>query len=151
MNRSSCNGCTRRALLQGIGVAALGSLVLGGCTQSGTTLAPASSSTCGASTCIDLGISANAALASVGGAMVVDIGNDTVAVVRTGDTTVVALSDVCTHSGCTMDYDASANQMSCPCHGSLFSLDGRVVRGPANRAVKVYTATLASNTITITP
>jgi cytochrome b6-f complex iron-sulfur subunit len=136
-------------VLHGIGAAALGGLALGGCGQQGTDLSTAATTTCGGNTCIDLSDAANSALATVGGAMVIDLGSDTVAVIRTGDTAVVALSDVCTHDRCTMDYDAGADQLTCPCHGSVFSLDGRVVRGPANRAVKVYTAALASNTITI--
>jgi cytochrome b6-f complex iron-sulfur subunit len=145
----SCEGCSRRAVLHGIGITAIGTLLLGGC-QAGTSLPTAMSTACGSDICIDLGDSNNATLASVGGAMIVDVASDTVVVIRTGDTAVTVLSDVCTHSGCTMDYNASTKQLDCPCHGSVFSLDGKVVTGPANRPVKVYSATLASNTITIT-
>jgi cytochrome b6-f complex iron-sulfur subunit len=145
----SCEGCSRRAVLQGIGITAIGTLLLGGCGQDGTNLPSATSTTCGGDTCIDLGESNNAALAAVGGAMVVDLASDTVVVIRASDTAVTVLSDVCTHSGCTMNYNDSAKQLDCPCHGSVFSLDGKVVAGPANRPVKVYSATLVSNTITI--
>ncbi|HEV7555816.1 MAG TPA: Rieske (2Fe-2S) protein [Kofleriaceae bacterium] len=137
-------------MLQGIGITAIGTLLLGGCSQAGSNLPTATSTTCGSDTCIDLGDTNNSDLASVGGAMIVDLARDTVVVIRTGDTTVTVLSDVCTHAGCTMDYNASTNQLDCPCHGSVFSLDGKVVTGPANRPVKVYSATMASNTITIT-
>ena len=66
-----------------------------------------------------------AALATVG--KVVDIGHDR-AVVRTGDTTFVALSRICTHEQC--DTDVVNNRFECPCHGSIFASDGSVVRGP---------------------
>jgi len=66
-----------------------------------------------------------AALATVG--KVVDIGHER-AVVRTGDTTFVGLSRICTHEQC--DTDVVNNRFQCPCHGSIFAADGSVVRGP---------------------
>jgi Rieske Fe-S protein len=42
-----------------------------------------------------------------------------------------ALSSTCTHLGCMTRYEAGA--IACPCHGSRFSLDGRVTGGPAPR------------------
>ena len=42
-----------------------------------------------------------------------------------------AFSAVCTHAGCTVDYDASAKQFVCPCHGGTYSVtDGQVTGGP---------------------
>ena len=40
-----------------------------------------------------------------------------------------AYSLVCTHLGCTLEV--AGDDFSCPCHGSQFDLDGRVIRGPA--------------------
>jgi cytochrome b6-f complex iron-sulfur subunit len=45
-----------------------------------------------------------------------------------------ALSLVCTHLGCTVTV--SAREMSCPCHGSRFDRQGRVLNGPADRPLK---------------
>lgn len=42
-----------------------------------------------------------------------------------------ALSLVCTHLGCTVAVSAGA--LACPCHGSTFDRQGRVVTGPADR------------------
>ncbi len=53
-----------------------------------------------------------------------------VAVMRSGDD-VYALSLVCTHLGCIVSV--SPTELSCPCHGSSFSLAGEVLRGPATR------------------
>lgn len=104
---------------------------------------------CGSGQCLDLTDVANSNLTTIGGALLLDFGGDTVMVVRTSDTTVVALSAICTHAGCTMDYDSGAHELACPCHGSMFSLTGQVVSGPAQSAVKVYNATLANNVITV--
>jgi cytochrome b6-f complex iron-sulfur subunit len=64
-------------------------------------------------------------LATVG--TIVDIGNER-ALVRTGAATFLGLSRICTHQGC--DTEVIANLLECPCHGSLFSASGSVLRGP---------------------
>jgi cytochrome b6-f complex iron-sulfur subunit len=45
-----------------------------------------------------------------------------------------ALSLVCTHLGCTVE--PSANGFQCPCHGSRYSPQGEVQRGPARRPLQ---------------
>ncbi len=45
-----------------------------------------------------------------------------------------ALSLVCTHLGCTVTVTEDA--LSCPCHGSRFDLQGKVLTGPADRALQ---------------
>ena len=47
------------------------------------------------------------------------------------DGTLVALSMLCTHVCCQCVYDGSVNEIYCPCHGSVFSQSGGVLRGPA--------------------
>lgn len=51
-----------------------------------------------------------------------------VAVFRDGEG-VFAISTVCTHLGCIVK--ASAGGFDCPCHGSGFTKDGTVRKGPA--------------------
>lgn len=41
------------------------------------------------------------------------------------------INAVCTHLGCVVPWVPSANQFQCPCHGSRYNNEGRVVRGPA--------------------
>jgi cytochrome b6-f complex iron-sulfur subunit len=142
--------CTRRAILEGIGLATLGGLVLGACGSNGADQPSATTTTCGADTCIDLANAANAPLVGVGGTMVIDAANDTILIVRVSETAVVALSAVCTHSGCIVEFNTSAQRIDCPCHGSEFGTDGHVIAGPAGRPLKVYQASLANNTITVT-
>ncbi len=36
----------------------------------------------------------------------------------------------CSHLGCTVGWDAQAQEFRCPCHGGRFSSDGSVLGGP---------------------
>ena len=47
-----------------------------------------------------------------------------------------AMSMQCTHRFCACDI--VGNQLSCPCHGSLFDRSGNVVRGPAGAPLPHY-------------
>ncbi|HSD90754.1 MAG TPA: Rieske (2Fe-2S) protein [Kofleriaceae bacterium] len=142
--------CSRRAFLEGLGIAG-GALALYACTgSSGSSLPSASATMCGANLCIDLADPGNSALTAVDGALLVDAPNDTIIVIRSSETAIIALSGICTHAGCSMDFVPASHLIDCPCHGSQFSEDGRVVRGPARRSLRVYTASLATNVITIT-
>lgn len=52
----------------------------------------------------------------------------------------VALSPVCTHLGCTVAVQGQ--RLVCPCHGSTYARDGRVLRGPAERALRAFPVSL---------
>ena len=67
----------------------------------------------------------------VDGALV--FSRERVALMREGDT-VYALDLVCTHLGCTVTVTSSG--LSCPCHGSRFDRQGRVLKGPADRTLR---------------
>lgn len=41
------------------------------------------------------------------------------------------LNAVCTHLGCVVPWNANENKFICPCHGSQYNNEGKVVRGPA--------------------
>ena len=146
----SCDGCSRRDVLKGLGVVIVGGALLEACAQQGSSLSSANTSKCGANLCIDLADAANAALTKPDGALLIDSANDTIMVIRVSDATVIALSAICTHAGCSMDFVPADHLINCPCHGSQFDEDGAVLRGPARRPLKTYVATLANNVITIT-
>jgi nitrite reductase/ring-hydroxylating ferredoxin subunit len=48
----------------------------------------------------------------------------------------VALSAECTHLGCMTRFEEADKKLSCPCHGSVFSLDGAVAAGPAPKPLE---------------
>ncbi|XP_039141104.1 cytochrome b6-f complex iron-sulfur subunit, chloroplastic [Dioscorea cayenensis subsp. rotundata] len=41
------------------------------------------------------------------------------------------INGVCTHLGCVVPWNAAENKFICPCHGSQYNNQGKVVRGPA--------------------
>jgi Rieske Fe-S protein len=52
-------------------------------------------------------------------------------VVHAAANTFVAFSAICTHAGCTVQFDPSAVQFICPCHGGMFDgRTGQVLQGP---------------------
>lgn len=59
----------------------------------------------------------------------------------------IALSDVCTHEDCTVDFNGSV--LPCPCHGSQFNLEGKVLKGPAIRALTKYNVSRNGDVLTI--
>lgn len=76
---------------------------------------------------------ASAAAADVppGGALL--FRDERIALLR-DETGFYALSLVCTHLGCTVTVSEDA--LSCPCHGSRFDRQGRVLKGPADRSLE---------------
>jgi cytochrome b6-f complex iron-sulfur subunit len=137
---TGCQGCSRRAVLQGFAMTA--ATVLVGCQgdpEAVPDAGPGSTATmCGTNLCLDLNDPLNAALRTVDGSMTVNAPKDNILLLRTSTTAVQALSDICTHAGCPVRYDRVGKVLECPCHGSQFSLAGAVIGGPATRPLKKY-------------
>ena len=102
-------------------------------------------STGGTSLQVDLTLPAYSALSNDGGYVVVS----GVIVINTGGGNFTALSALCTHAGCTVSYSAASNNLPCACHGSLFTIGGAVVNGPATQPLAVYPVTRSGNVLTI--
>ena len=85
----------------------------------------------------------NVATTSVGSLRVVN-GN---AVLGRDANGLYAMSNVCTHEGCTMEVGGAggAAELVCNCHGSIFDANGGVTRGPARAALAHYKVDLASD------
>ncbi|MDA8241455.1 MAG: ubiquinol-cytochrome c reductase iron-sulfur subunit [Nitrospiraceae bacterium] len=46
---------------------------------------------------------------------------------------VTIFSPICTHLGCHYKWNPQSRHFECPCHGSVFTIDGKVIGGPAPR------------------
>ena len=72
-------------------------------------------------------------------------------VVKTAGNQVVAYAPQCTHLGCAYRWDEKGHYFLCPCHTSTFGLDGKVLSGPAPRALDRYEVKVESGKILIGP
>jgi len=61
------------------------------------------------------------------------------------------INAVCTHLGCVVPWNASENKFMCPCHGSQYDVNGKVVRGPAPLSLALVHATVDGDKINFTP
>jgi glycine/D-amino acid oxidase-like deaminating enzyme/nitrite reductase/ring-hydroxylating ferredoxin subunit len=62
---------------------------------------------------------------------VIKLGKGLVAVRKAASGSLHALSALCTHEGCIVTWNNADQTWDCPCHGSIFSADGKVIHGPA--------------------
>jgi nitrite reductase/ring-hydroxylating ferredoxin subunit len=136
------DGLGRREFLSRTALAGVAAVLAacGGSDPTGVTNGPAS---------ISVTLAEFSALSTVGGiAAVGTVRSSPVAVVRTGATSYLALSRVCTHEGCIINV--VSNGFACPCHGSAFNSQGGVTNGPAGSPLGRLTATLSADGTTLT-
>jgi menaquinol-cytochrome c reductase iron-sulfur subunit len=72
-------------------------------------------------------------------------------VVKMDTGNVVAYSPSCTHLGCAYHWDEQAKNFLCPCHTSVFSIDGKVLAGPAPRPLDRYETRVDNGKLLISP
>ena len=62
---------------------------------------------------------------------------DPAMLIRLADGSVVAFDALCTHQGCTVEYDQPSGLLACPCHGAVFdpTHNADVLQGPARVAL----------------
>ena len=61
------------------------------------------------------------------------------------------LNAVCTHLGCVVPWNASENKYMCPCHGSQYNSEGKVVRGPAPLSLALAHVDVNDDKVSISP
>lgn len=93
---------------------------------------------------LDLSLAANASLNTKGSSKIVQ----SIIIINLG-TSFVALSSICTHQGCTVGYNPVANDLECPCHGSVFSTSGSVVNGPASSPLHSFPVSQSGTVLSI--
>lgn len=93
-------------------------------------------------------VSSVPALATVGQLVQIGPPSQFVAAKRTGPSSFVAISTVCTHEGCPTFI--RSNQFACDCHGSRFDNNGAVIVGPARTNLPTLTTRYDSATDTLT-
>jgi cytochrome b6-f complex iron-sulfur subunit len=94
---------------------------------------------------LDLSTGTYAGLSSPGSSVHVN----SLVIAHTTSGTYVALSETCTHQGGTVGYDSANNRFECPVHGSIFALDGSVLRGPASSPLAKYNTTLTGTSLRV--
>ncbi len=75
---------------------------------------------------------------------IVEADGDKVAAYRNEEGTVYAVSPTCTHLGCVVSWNTAEKSWDCPCHGSRFDPQGRVIQGPAVKDLEAKTVAGAS-------
>lgn len=99
---------------------------------------------------ISLKIDSSSPLSKTGSAAMVQFQNGIILVDHPSGNSFNALSSICTHQGCTItQYDANKQDFVCPCHGSVFSATGQVVKGPAGSPLSSYQTQYSNGTLAI--
>ncbi|WP_026736389.1 QcrA and Rieske domain-containing protein [Fischerella sp. PCC 9605] len=62
---------------------------------------------------------------------------------------LIALNPTCTHKGCIVGWKKDQNALVCPCHGSKFANDGKVINGPAQKPLPTYIAKLEGDVVLV--
>lgn len=70
-------------------------------------------------------------------------------IVRIGDGGFLAVYHRCTHLGCTVPWDATAQKFVCPCHNSQFDQQGTVENPPAPRPLDLFALTIENGEIKV--
>lgn len=80
------------------------------------------------------------ALANVGGVVLTSINGSPLAIVRTGQSTFIALSRICPHEGSTINTNGSSGFI-CPRHGARFDSNGTWTGGQRTSSMRSYSVT----------
>ncbi|MGB8991992.1 MAG: ubiquinol-cytochrome c reductase iron-sulfur subunit [Desulfobaccales bacterium] len=70
-------------------------------------------------------------------------------IIHTSDKGYIALSRVCTHLGCLVNYHKERQIFICPCHAGIYDLEGNVISGPPPRPLEKFTVQVKGNDIVI--
>lgn len=95
---------------------------------------------------VTVNISIQTRLAVAGGWLLINTANTLVANINGA---FIAMTSVCTHSGCADSWSFTNSQFTCTCHNSIFDTAGKVLQGPATAPLQVYVVNVSGTTVTI--
>jgi cytochrome b6-f complex iron-sulfur subunit len=62
---------------------------------------------------------------------------------------LIAVNPTCSHAGCSVTWESDQQKFFCPCHDSEFSIDGKVLEGPATEPLASYEVKLEGDSILV--
>jgi cytochrome b6-f complex iron-sulfur subunit len=80
---------------------------------------------------------------------VTHISNGRLYIVRLGDGGFMAVYHRCTHLGCTVPWDSTAQKFVCPCHNSQFDQQGTVENPPAPRPLDLFAVAIENGEVKV--
>jgi nitrite reductase/ring-hydroxylating ferredoxin subunit len=84
----------------------------------------------------------------VGGVKYATYGDVPLIIMRTSES-IKAFSLVCTHLGCTVNWNQGDQQFYCPCHDGYFDQFGEVIAGPPPVPLEQYPVAVEEGTIIV--
>lgn len=82
----------------------------------------------------------------VWGSKKIIVGGSAILVMRTPGE-FKAVSAICTHLGCLVDWNEQKKQIICPCHAGTFDIDGQHISGPPPRPLPTYAVSVVNGKI----
>ncbi len=70
-------------------------------------------------------------------------------IIHTRDRGFIALSRVCTHLGCLVNYNKERQILICPCHAGIYDLEGNVLSGPPPKPLPRFSVMAEGDQIVI--
>jgi cytochrome b6-f complex iron-sulfur subunit len=86
---------------------------------------------------------------AAGEAKEIVLGNTPAIVINVTGKGYIALSRVCTHLGCLVQYDKGEQKLVCPCHAGFFNLEGHVISGPPPKPLQAIPLSVEGGNIII--
>ena len=76
------------------------------------------------------------------------IGGKPVGIIKSSEK-LYALSLICTHLGCIVNWHPEQHRLICPCHAGTYDLNGAVVAGPPPRPLPSYEVKVTGDKIVV--
>lgn len=85
----------------------------------------------------------------IGEARLVRHSDQPIFIVRLGESQVLAVSAICTHMRCVLQWKHENSTIACPCHGGAFDKTGNVLSGPPKRPLQQFRAEIRADEIIV--